>query len=164
MIFLRLPMRLESNKQRTSPGSGRRRGGWAGALWSLALVGCGGDAAIAPVSGVVTLNGQPLVDASVTTQPIAAEGQPTPGIGSWGRTDAEGRYQLELVEPPTPGAVVGRHRVTITRNSPGGADPWSDSPVVQRDRKWPAQYTDGSLVLEVPPEGLENADFNLTLP
>src|SRR5262245_22308276 len=86
-------------------------------LLVLAL-GCGGGQ-LAPVSGRVTLNGQPLADAWLDFQPLTSSSDPNPGAGSVGQTDKDGRYTLHVVDGRS-GAVVGKHRVSITLKAPGG--------------------------------------------
>lgn len=77
-----------------------------------AAFGCGRkpDPVLAPASGVVRLGGKPLPSALVRFMPAER------GIGAeWiseGTTDAEGRYTLACVRGP--GAVVGKHRVTVS--------------------------------------------------
>lgn len=143
-------------------------------LWMLlALAGCGRGLPIAPASGVVLLDGTPLANARITTQPIATD-SPNPGPGSFGRTDAEGRFELELVNPPMRGAIIGEHRVMI---SPADAEPavgdvqqnangfkvFSDVPVKPTtSKKWPSDFTNGSLRIQVPSEGTENLRVELT--
>ena len=83
------------------------RGGGACLVLVLAALGCGSDYRLAPVSGRVTLNGKPLAGAHVHFQPIGSRAQPSPGPGSHGVTDAEGRFTLQ-VDARQPGAVVGR--------------------------------------------------------
>src|SRR5262249_34965527 len=85
------------------------------ALLALALpaVGCGGGPKVAPVSGRVTLDGQPLAGASVNFQPLSDGNNLNPGPGSYGKTDADGRYSLRVVVDDRPGAFVGKHRVEI---------------------------------------------------
>ena len=115
---------------------------------------------VVPVSGRFTINGQPIPNASITTQPIAAQGSIHPGPGSFGKTDADGRFELELVDPAEAGAVVGQHRVTIT-TAGHSADPESDMiQDVPRDMLPPA-CRDGSLVYEVPAGGTDA--FNIEL-
>jgi hypothetical protein len=144
------------------------------ALACVACVGCGDSANVAPVAGIVTLDGKPLVGASVTTQPIAA-GSAAPGSGSFGTTDDQGRFELELVKPAVKGAIIGEHRVMISpasddaanhdpKTSAAGVEYWSDDPSSHRaaaKSKWPAQFTDGSLHLTVPPEGAAEVRFDL---
>jgi hypothetical protein len=75
---------------------------------SLLLVGCGDSVpAMAPVSGVVTVDGQPVEGATVTFVPEAG-GRPAIGL-----TNAEGKFTLETLKPGD-GALVGKHKVTVT--------------------------------------------------
>lgn len=126
------------------------------------LAGCGGDSfSVVPVSGMVTLDGQPLADARVAFEPIAAVGELLAGPGSHGKTDAAGRYRLETLDG-RPGAIVGRHRVTISTAvaaPPGGANEFETV-----DERVPPRYLDGGETLEftVPTGGTDAADFALT--
>src|SRR5262245_13252044 len=74
----------------------------------------------APVSGRITLNGQPVAGAAVMFQPVAPDNNPNPGPGSTGVTDEQGHYTLKLVGKETSGAVVGKHKVRITNFEPPG--------------------------------------------
>ncbi len=129
---------------------------------TLGMVGCGSKLKVAPVSGTVLLDGQPLAGASVNTQPISTAANPKPGSGSFGKTDAQGHYSLEVVDPPIAGAMVCEHRVTIIRGSKELYRS-SDAPVKSQEGSWPARYSDGSLRLSVPLEGTTEANFELTL-
>jgi hypothetical protein len=63
------------------------------AVFSLWLAGCGGEGTnpnLVPVAGTVTLDNQPLVDATVTFIPLAS----TAGQGGTGRTGPDGKYEL----------------------------------------------------------------------
>ncbi len=126
------------------------------------LAGCGSSSNVVPVSGTILLDGEPLVGASINTQPISTTSNPELGSGSFGKTDPQGHYSLELVDPPIAGAVLGEHRVTITR---GTEELYrsSDEPVDPPDAPWPTRYSDGSQRLTVTPEGTDEADFELTL-
>ena len=143
----------------------------------LVCVGCGDGLPVAPVSGNVTLDGKPLVGASVTTQPISVTGN-NPGSGSFATTDEQGRFELELVKPAIKGAIIGEHRVmisqastahssTVIQKTADGEEFSTDDPNAHRagagSSKWPAQFTNGSLQLTVPPEGRSDANFDLTL-
>lgn len=131
-------------------------------LLVLVSSGCGSKPNVVAVSGVVLLDGQPLVGASVNTQPITSSSGENPGSGSFGKTDAEGHYTLELVDPPMAGACIGEHRITI--NQPDEVEYRStDELVVPTGPPWPVRYSNGSLRLTVPPEGTTTADFELTL-
>tara|TARA_R110002095_G_scaffold152203_1_gene131791 strand:- start:1143 stop:1517 length:375 start_codon:yes stop_codon:yes gene_type:complete len=74
------------------------------------LTGCSSGGSdlpeLAPVSGVITLQGKPLQNAQVTFVPQS-------GRPSNGTTDAEGRYEL-YYKAGVPGAVTGKHTVQIT--------------------------------------------------
>ena len=63
---------------------------------ACALSGCGGGASyeLVPVSGRVTLDGQPLANARVSFQP--ARDQSDPGPGASGVTDAEGKAEFVI--------------------------------------------------------------------
>ena len=84
-------------------------------LASVAFAGCGdtgGDPnrpKTVRVTGVVTLDGIPVEGAQDAFNPEAADGQ-----GAFGRTDAEGRYELTTFEAGD-GAVAGAYIVTITK-------------------------------------------------
>src|SRR5262245_52624927 len=83
--------------------------------------GCGGGSPFAPVSGRVTLKGQPLAGARVAFQP-ADTGKLELAPGSVGTTDEDGRYTLKVVSTAgRSGALVGRHHVVISKsNLPAG--------------------------------------------
>src|SRR2546423_8011399 len=80
---------------------------------AVSFAGCGGSEKIVPVSGVVKLNGQPLANAHVSFQPTASGNNPKAGVGSYGVTDASGKYWLKTADTDSTGAVVGTHRVEI---------------------------------------------------
>jgi hypothetical protein len=143
-------------------------------LWMLvAMAGCGQEFPVAPASGVVLLDGTPLAGASITTQPIATD-SPNPGPGSFGRTDAEGRFELELVNPAMRGAIIGEHRVIVRPNATvpatiapqqadNGIKVFSDAPMKETAAdKWPDSFTDGSLRIQVPNEGTKEIRVELT--
>ena len=71
------------------------------------MIGCRGDDRVATVRGTVTLDGEPIGDASVTFMPKGG-GRPAFGI-----TDAEGAYTLTTFEDGD-GAMIGHQLVTIT--------------------------------------------------
>src|SRR5260370_38161436 len=89
------------------------------ARWLLSCVvafalGCGSKSfKYAPVSGTVTMNDKPLVGATVTFSPIAPEGTAIAGNSSSGKTNDKGEFVLTS-SSGTNGAVVGKHRVSIT--------------------------------------------------
>ena len=71
----------------------------------LLSTGCGG-ASRGYVSGTVTLDGQPLSDATV-------EFQPDSGTPSYGETNGSGRYTLAL-SADEEGAVLGMHTIRVS--------------------------------------------------
>jgi hypothetical protein len=122
----------------------------------LGFAGCySTESDVVAVSGRVTLDGQPLAGATVIMQPVepAETGRAT---GSVGRTDAEGRFSLTLIEPPLPGAMVGKHRVTITT-----AQTSADDAQLPSGERVPRRWRDGSQTFVVPAEGTSTADFAL---
>ena len=134
-------------------------------LWSaislFSFAGCSDRPyEVAPVSGVVLLDNEPLQAAIVNTQPLGSSKSSNPGPGSFAKTNDQGEFTLELVSPAEPGAVVGQHRVVIRIPEALSA---SDE---LNPRKRPAVHLpvnalDGSLRLDVPPEGRADARFEL---
>lgn len=125
------------------------------------LAGCGGPGyEAAPVSGRVTLDGQAMANVHVGFQPVSeGKDNPNPGPGSFGVTDAQGRYTLQLVGLDKAGAVVGTHRVRLAEQQPGAG---SDSDVGAPVRTaLPASARDGSIEFTVPKDGTDKADFPL---
>lgn len=138
----------------------------------LVFPGCASKAKIVPVSGVVTMDGMPLANADVQFQPMATDGNSNPGYGSYGKTDAQGRYSLTISsqESQAPGAVAGIHKVSIASGtsdkvtydpkigSPDGSSP-KNKPAPE---KIPTQYnSQSSLTFEVPQTGTDKANFDL---
>jgi hypothetical protein len=138
----------------------------------LTFAGCsGGDIKFAPVSGVITLNGQPYPNAVISFQPIGTEKNPNPGRGSSAYTDANGRYEL-MCDNEIEGAVVGKHLVRImTRGNDivGATDTGSpdDAPPVRPGfvDPIPAEWNSLSNVeFDVPPKGTDKANFDIVNP
>lgn len=127
----------------------------------VAVLGCSrSEYPLGPVSGVVTLDGKPLSGARVGFEPIRRGEGPNAGPGSYGTTDAEGRYRLKTIDGDT-GAVVGRHNVRLSTFR-GEVIPGRDEVKVVVVEKVPDRYIQtGALTFEVPPEGTEAADFDL---
>jgi hypothetical protein len=127
------------------------------ALLAGAAGGCRqSDHTVAAVSGRVTLNQKPVAGVHVSFQPM---GGAKAGPGSVGVTDDQGRFQLKMIDTDQPGAVVGHHTVRLTakelrENSQSEAPPVIKNPL-------PPQSLDGSLTIEVPVAGTEQANFEL---
>jgi hypothetical protein len=117
--------------------------------------------AIAPVSGSVSLDGQPLTGGVVIFQPVASQGT-VAGPGSTGRLDANGHFRLSTING-TPGAVVGEHVVRIYSRSPESAPVSdSDSAATPKERV-PERFNYASdLRFTVPKAGSADANFTLT--
>jgi hypothetical protein len=77
-----------------------------GLLLSATTFGCGGDSNMAPVSGKVLLDGQPLTQGWVTTLPAA-------GRGARGLIQPDGSFVLGT-DDKSDGAVIGLHQVAVT--------------------------------------------------
>jgi hypothetical protein len=130
-------------------------------LLVLPLASCGGPYKVAPVSGRITLNGDPLDHASITFQPVAAEGGADPGPGSGAFTDAEGRFTLLLVGKETKGAVVGKHKVRIYLTPEANVVDKAKKPIKALPERYNAKTT---LEYDVTTSGTTSADFHLTVP
>lgn len=94
---------------------------------AICLFGCSDGLQLVPVTGTVTLDGLPLVGASVVFHPEQ-------GRLSAGTTDAEGRYTLRYTDEKV-GALPGEHTVQIAT----AADDDEDSSAPRRE-KLPARY------------------------
>jgi len=115
---------------------------------------------LAPVSGLVTLDGVPLADGVVNFQPQGQSGK-TAAPGSVSRTDSEGKYQLMTVNDE-PGASLGRHKVKIYSYSPESA-PVGDNDAGPNQERVPDRYNYRTrLTYDVPDVGTDQADFELT--
>jgi hypothetical protein len=128
-----------------------------GLSFLLFATGCGGSGLVA-VSGKVTLDGKALPNAIVTFQPDKAN----PGPISEGKTDANGQYTLKSTTKDVQGAVVGKHKVSISASEgdPGEAAGANPKPRVERI---PAKYnSQTTLTFDVPSGGTSKADFELT--
>ncbi len=134
-------------------------------LFSLpAVTGCKDKGrALAPVSGVITLDGKPLAGGSIVSQPLAPPGSVIAGKGSVAFCDADGRFQLKTIDG-RPGAVVGEHRVRIygPRNPKASASDVDGGGVAVRELV-PKKYNHNTeLTLTVPAEGTTEVNFKLT--
>ena len=81
-------------------------------LMVLAL-GCNnGQFPLAPISGTVTFDGEPLEGAEVVFAPMGKKNVVEVGPASVGYTDDQGRFTLKTVKGRQ-GAVVTNHRVSV---------------------------------------------------
>jgi hypothetical protein len=76
---------------------------------------------IVPVSGTVTIDGQPLPHAYVKFMPVPRPGQnPLDGNpGSDAFTDLDGNFTLHQIANDRPGVIVGEHRILLRSGEPG---------------------------------------------
>jgi len=81
-------------------------------LFFLGLMGCNPDSKYVKVTGTVTYNGQPVEGATVTFQPLGADGESAAGI-----TDAGGKYSVTSVYAVQGGAgvVPGDYTITVSK-------------------------------------------------
>jgi hypothetical protein len=131
---------------------------------ALTLIGCGpaSNVTVAPVSGVVTMDGKPLANARIGFQPeLTPTDAQSAASDAFGVTDAEGRYELELVLGGK-GASVGKNRVSISTYH-GEADPATGQGKVLAQETVPAKYRGAATTLSftVPAEGSDAANFEL---
>lgn len=126
----------------------------------LSLTSCGGPYRVAPVSGRITLNGEPLDHAAITFQPVARKDDTDPGPGSGAFTNAQGRYRLVLVGREIDGAIVGKHKVRVTLTDDAVVVDRANKRIEELPEKYNKQTT---LEFDVPPNGSSSADFDLTL-
>ncbi|GIW94117.1 MAG: hypothetical protein KatS3mg110_2158 [Pirellulaceae bacterium] len=85
--------------------------------FSLALLaGCNRQTGpkVYPVSGQVTMNGQPVTDVVVNFMPVDND----PAKMASGQVDSSGNYQLRSGSQGSPGAQPGRYKVYLTPVAP----------------------------------------------
>lgn len=152
--------------------------------------GCGSDPyVLAPVSGRITIDGQPVAELRISFEPVGSAERKYPGPESVGITDDDGRYSLKtMAEAPRRGAVVGKCRVRISSlpskqrkeiadiHAPG-YDPVKEVKDLKEQlrrptRKQPARESIGAIPLryndntelsfDVPPDGTDKADFAIS--
>jgi hypothetical protein len=117
------------------------------------------DYELATVRGRIVAPVQFKKRLSVVFQPIAnTADRPNPGPASYGVTDANGEYTLRTITDDRPGAVVGRHRVSIHVYRP---ETQPDADRSDPDAAIPRHFRDGTLTIEVLAVGQPNADFDL---
>jgi hypothetical protein len=136
---------------------------WFVLLLATAL-GCGGGRKVAPVSGKVTMNGQPLAGAMISFQPDVDSYEDAPG--STGKTNDKGEYALTASTGES-GARVGKHKVLINlwATKPGAKDAPTERGGPPLEDKVPRRYNDATeLTFTVSSAGSSNADFDLKSP
>ena len=124
-------------------------------LLAVALCsGCGPGADLAPVTGVVRIDGQPYPDGKVIFNPVADPESIVAGRSAVGRLDAEGRFELGTYRPAD-GALIGEHTVTLFR----AADDSATRPDLARLNFVRVNMPNGNIMVE--PAGA-TFEFDLT--
>ena len=106
-------------------------GRWSVGLLSLsflALVGCSA-VSLAPVTGTVKSNGEPVKAGTIVFSPLAEKGGGA-GKAASGDIKSDGTFALTTTVPGD-GAAVGRHRVTFTPAEPEMTEEQRTNPKVK---------------------------------
>lgn len=116
------------------------------------LTGCGNTSSdqpeIAPVTGVVTMDGKPLAGATVRFYPT--EGRPSAGV-----TNEKGEYELVYLQG-NKGAIIGQHSVRITTLNE------DDDPLgIQNTETVPAEYNKNTKLTALVENKRNTFDFEL---
>ena len=139
-------------------------------FFGLAAIGCGGGSSdapeLAPVSGIVTMAGQPKGDLNVTFYPESGD-RPATGV-----TGPDGTFTLSTLNTGD-GAPVGTNKVAITGAAgeamgesgppmPGqaGYDEFMKAQAEKIDPKYADPETSG-LFYTVPAEGLDDLEIKI---
>lgn len=119
---------------------------------------------LAPVTGLVLLDNEPVAEAAVMFVPVAG-GRPAQGL-----TDAQGKFRLTTFDE-NDGAIVGDHKVGITKVKVSGATETSDGlsgsvDASQIQETWivPQKYSqpDGSGLTAKVEKGMAEPKFELS--
>lgn len=116
-------------------------------LVMLVCIGCDSGPPLGSVSGKVTMDGQPMENVLVTFVPEQG------GRAATGKTDASGQY--ELIYLTHKGALVGKHKVTVTTLQEAKkpvSEMRSDSPEYQKYLKESQDDYNKAVVREPIPE------------
>jgi hypothetical protein len=126
---------------------------------AVLLSGCSNEPRTVPVSGRVTLDSKPLPNATLQFVPVQGADETTPRPSAFGTTEEDGRYSLVLnTSSNTKGALVGKYKVIILLGARSEAE---TKPTYHK--QLPERYNRRTqLECEVPAEGRNDADFNLT--
>jgi hypothetical protein len=156
-------------------------------LFLFGLTGCGTDGfTLAPVSGRVTVDGEPVLGLRIAFEPVGGASRPVPGPEAIAITDADGNFSLATTDKGWRGAVVGPCRVRIWTIPTQQEDALFDDrdpnydPIAEikflkaqlkgRKKKvnrptglLPQRFNDETkLTFNVPPEGTNKADFSIS--
>jgi hypothetical protein len=104
-------------------------------LLLIAATGCSDSGLhLAPVAGVVTLDGKPVSEAGIMFQPADA----SIGPPAYGATDENGRF--ELITANQPGAAIGEHRVAISKTESIAIPQQRGLPIYKTKEHIPPKY------------------------
>ena len=94
----------------------------AGAAAIIVALGCSRSPyEMAPVRGIVKIDGQPMTSGRVMFAPVAQQGATSAGLRAFGQIQPDGSYALGT-ERDDDGAVVGNHWVTVFRSTGNTGD------------------------------------------
>lgn len=124
----------------------------------LPVAGCGGGSDtpdVLPVTGIITLDGDPLEGAQVEFQPQSTS-ENQAAVPSYATTDKSGAYTLKLGPGRVEGAMPGTHQVRITKYLPPAEDGTSGEQIL------PAKFnSESELTVEVTSDNQDGYDFDL---
>jgi hypothetical protein len=122
---------------------------------SAFAAGCGaGGFTTAPVSGRVTVDGEPVAGLRVSFEPVGGKDRPLPGPDSVAVTDEDGRYSLVTTDEGQGGAVVGPCRVRVWTILPAMGEPPTSFPNPVELAAVEAGASNGGVVGDEPPHHL----------
>ncbi|WP_145260528.1 transthyretin-like family protein [Calycomorphotria hydatis] len=132
----------------------------------LLLVGCssGNGFNYVPVSGTVTINGEPARNVVVIFRPLSAEDAVNTGGPSRDMTDANGKFSLRSsVGSGQPGAVAGNHIVYIHGLESTNPEETANLSKEELPPEIPEKYSSGGLPFVVPEGGTDAANIDLII-
>lgn len=134
---------------------------WVAIALLSTCLGCGSGGSTARVEGTITLDDKPLADIRVLFQPENKSAE-TAAMGSYGLTNAQGKYSLKLSDSNAPGAAIGRHTVTLADKLAEDAQD-SDAGFSKGPKsRIPVKYLKTPLTFEVKPGATNDGSFQLT--
>lgn len=125
--------------------------------WSLlvtlslyGLCGCSSEESfeVAPVSGLVTIAGQPVSHGTIQFAPIAASTDNKPGKTGTGEIQPDGTFTISTFEEGD-GAVIGKVKITAGPSDP--AQPWKHT--LQTPVEFEVSPSGNQLILDIQPDG-----------
>lgn len=81
-------------------------------LASITFLGCGTGESVTPVTGTVTVDGQPLDGASISFLPEAGT---KAGVGGSAKSDSSGKYSVKTAKG-SDGLPPGKYTITVTKS------------------------------------------------